>query len=206
MISIREKVFETNSSSCHSLTILGASKETLERFNDNELFYCYIPTSIGKGDNFYTAGEICGALILLGCQGVETIRFTGYDSYNFTEGEITDIWNDGNESDRADRLNYLKWFFKNLSPEMIEWTFSEDPEPKFLSRKLLKLTIETLIEENFSSPIVKVKDLFDIHKNWGVCSIYRTDSSEVFMNGETKQLEPYNKNKDTYDIILEFRN
>ena len=200
MISVRENVFETNSSSCHSLT-LTTSKDKLERFNKGELFYCYMPDV--RREDFFTAEEICGALLILGSTG--NYEFISDDWHRFTDGCL-DFWDDSKAVDKIDRTNYLKWFFANLNPEMIEWAFSEtDTTPKYVSKKLIKLTIQILIEDNFNSPIVKINDLFDVaSKKWHVCSIYEAEYSDARLDEKTKQLKTYT-DKETYDIRLEFR-
>ena len=201
MISVREGTFETNSSSCHAMT-LTVDKDKLERFNKGELFYCYMPEI--RREDFFTAEEICGALLILGT--TTECKFGDYCCGDFIEGDIGDIWNDNFEGESQDKKNYLKWFFANLCPSMITWAFSDDPSPKYFSKKIIKMTIQALVEENFDSPIVTVRDLFNVgDKRWGIEGISPTDNSDVYMDRSTEQLLSY-RDRDQYRVELEFRN
>jgi hypothetical protein len=190
MISIRENVFETNSSSCHSLT-MNCKKEDIEKFNKGELWYVEFPGEY-RCNKFHTTEEIVAKMKEIDPGDVDLTY--GYGT--FTDG--LEIWS-YDDADIADEKNFVKWLLDNLNLEMFEWVFNDDPTPKYFSKKILRRAIESIVESAWNSPLYTVEDFFDYKGN--VCDI-SSDYSDVKMNKETKQFDIY-ENADPNNIRIE---
>jgi len=201
MLSIREGVFETNSSSCHSISF-NCSQEELKDFNDGKLFYTVFP---GKGilklSDFHTAEEIVNKLK----QDIDGKRI---DVSRGSFSEDFDIW-DYSEEDRQDQTNFVEWFVNNLTTDMLIWAFSDDPKPKYFSRKIIKITLQLIVDDLWYSPLWGVKDFFSLNGDgYNSLRISAEFGSDVKLDQETKQLvlEDYAKDKNSISIEFDIRN
>lgn len=190
MISIRENVFETNSSSCHSLT-MNCKKEDIEKFNNGELWYVEFPGEY-RSNKFHTTEEIVAKMKKIDLGDVDLTY--GYGT--FSEG--LEIWS-YDDADIADEKNFVKWLLDSLNLEMFEWIFNDDPTPKYFSKKILRRAIESIVESAWTSPLYTVEDFFDYKGN--VCDI-SVDYSDIKMNKKTKQFDIY-ENADPNNIRIE---
>lgn len=191
MISIRENVFETNSSSCHSLT-MNCTKKDIEKFNNGELWYVEFPGEY-RCNKFHTTEEIVAKMKEIDPDDVDLTY--GYGT--FSEG--LEIWS-YDDADIADEKNFVKWLLDSLNIEMFNWVFdNEDTTPKYFSKKILRRAIESIVESAWNSPLYTVEDFFDYKGN--VCNI-SSDYSDIKMNRETKQFDIY-ENADPNNIRIE---
>lgn len=190
MISIRENVFETNSSSCHSLT-MNCKKEDIEKFNNGELWYVEFPGEY-RCNKFHTTEEIVTKMKEIDPSDVDL----SYGYGTFSEG--LEIWS-YDDADIADEKNFVKWLLDSLNLEMFEWVFNDDPTPKYFSKKILRRAIESTVESAWNSPLYTIEDFFDYKGK--VCNI-SSDYSDIKMNKETKQFDIY-ENADPNNIRIE---
>lgn len=191
MISIRENVFETNSSSCHSLT-MNCTKKDIEKFNNGELWYVEFPGEY-RCNKFHTTEEIVAKMKKIDPGDVDLT----YGYRTFSEG--LEIWS-YDDADIADEKNFVKWLLDSLNIEMFNWIFdNEDTTPKYFSKKILRRAIESIVESPWNSPLYIVEDFFDYKGN--VCNI-SSDYSDIKMNKETKQFDIY-ENADPNNIRIE---
>lgn len=190
MTSIRENVFETNSSSSHSLT-MNCKKEDIEKFNNGELWYVEFPEEY-RCNKFHTTEEIVAKMKEIDPDDVDL----SYGYGTFSEG--LEIWS-YDDGDIADEKIFVKWLLDNLNLEMFEWVFNDDPTPKYFSKKILRRAIESIVEGAWSSPLYTVEDFFDYKGS--VCNI-SVDSNDIKMNKETKQFDIY-ENADPNNIRIE---
>lgn len=202
MLSIRESVFETNSSSCHSISF-NCSQEELKDFNDGKLFYTEFT---GKGfltnksmlSDFHTAEEIVNKLK----QDIDVKSVDLSRSY-FSDGDF-DIW-DYSEEDIQDQTNFVEWFVNNLTADMLIWAFSDDPKPKYFSRKIIKTTLQLIVDNIWYSPLWGVKDFFSLDgEGYSSLRISAEHTSNVKLDRETKQLVLEDSAKDKNSISIEF--
>lgn len=205
MLSIRESVFETNSSSCHSISF-NCSQEELKDFNDSKLFYTVFP---GKGfltrksmlPDFHTAEEIVNKL-------KQDIDGKSVDLSRGSFSEEFNIW-DYSEEDVQDQTNFVEWFVNNLTADMLIWAFSDDPKPKYFSRKIIKTTLQLIVDDLWYSPLWGIKDFFSLD---GECfnslCISAEPTSDVKLDQETKQLvlKDYAKDRNSISIEFDIRN
>lgn len=195
MISIRESVFETNSSSCHSLTMT-CKKEDVEKFNKGELWYVEFPGEY-RCNRFHTTEEIVNELKKIDPKDVDL----NYGYGTFTHG--LEVWT-YDEGDNEDQEMFTKWLIDNVSVDMFNWIYSDDPTPKYFSRKILKLALESIIETAWNSPLYKIDDFFDYKGN--ICGIDTDYGSDIKMNKETKQFDIYEKaDPNSIRIEIDFR-
>ena len=190
MISIRENVFETNSSSCHSLT-MNCKKEDIEKFNNGELWYVEFPGEY-RCNKFHTTEEIVAKMKEIDPDDVDLTY--GYGT--FSEG--LEIWS-YDDADITDEKNFVKWLLDSLNIEMFNWVFdNEDTTPKYFSKKILRRAIESIVESAWNSPLYTVEDFFDYKGN--VCGI-SADYSDIKMNKETKQFDIYERKEKIWEKI-----
>lgn len=198
MISIRESIFESNSSSCHSLTITKCPVQKIVDFNNGSRAY----VCIQDRDDFYTLEETAEKLI----QDIQIVDdWRSDDYYLFGGDELSNIWT-GSDSDIEDFKNAINWLKQNLTVEMFCWAFDENHDSEstpFISRKILQVLLRMVIEKVWSSPLLLRKDM-----PWGlgrVTSIRDTDNSDVTVNLETGELCVYDEDKSEVRVELNFR-
>lgn len=205
MKSIRESVFESNSSSCHSMTITKCPVQDIVDFNNGSKVYVCMQKNYkdGPGDGFYTLEEVAKKLI----QDIQDVD--GYQSswYQFGGEDIANIWT-SSDSDVEDFENTMNWLKQNLSVELFCWAFDEKykcTSIPFISRKILQGLLRAIIESVWNSPLLLKDDL--PYGPGQVTSIYSTDDSDVEVNKETGELYIYESLKDKSEVCveLEFR-
>ena len=188
MISIRESVFETNSSSCHSLS-MNCKRKDIEDFNAGELYYVELP---GDTDNhFHKAEEI-----------VEKLRDVDPTVVDFSEGSYTygiDIWN-YDKGDVEDQKNFANWLIDNVTADMLDWVFSEDATPKYFSKKILKVALQAIADSAWYSPLWKIEDFFD---NGLDISISRDFGSDVDLDARAKKFTVH-EDADNSNVNIKF--
>ena len=194
MISIREGVFETNSSSCHSMT-LSCKREVVDDFNARKLFYVEFPGEY-RQNSFHTPEEVVEQLKNIYPDEAEV---SGYS--RFSRG--LDLWV-YEEDDRVDERNFIKWLLDNVTVDMLEWAFSNDPEPKYFSRKIIKTALQNIVSSVWYSPLWKVDDFFNNENHVYVSAM---DGSDVDLDCNAKKFVI----RDTVEnpivrIELDFRN
>jgi len=194
MISIRENVFETNSSSCHSMT-LSCKREVVDDFNAGKLFYVEFPGE-NRQNSFHTPEEVVEKLknIL-----PDEAKVSDYDTFS----RSIDVWTYEND-DQIDEKNFIKWLLDNLTVDMLEWAFSNDLEPKYFSRKIIKTALQNIVSSAWCSPLWKVDDFFNNDNSIDVSAM---DDSDVDLDYNAKKFVI----EDTVDnpivrIKLDFRN
>lgn len=196
MISVRENVFESNSSSCHSLSLSGISPEKLVAFNNGELYYL----DAGQDKGFFTAEEVVRKFKQI-VPEVDDVDITGFSTFT---GDIN-VW-DSIPSDYADASNFVHWILENLNVEMLEWAFDKnDTTPKYFSKKIIKTTLQKIAESVWYSPLYKIDDFFDYNGN--ICGVYDTDGSDIIVEPHAQKLLPYKQaaKKDSFNLEIEFR-
>lgn len=172
MISIRESVFETNSSSCHSLS-MNCKRKDIEDFNAGKLYYVELPGDIHN--YFHKAEDI-----------VEKLRDVDPVVVDFSGGRYThgiDIWNYDKE-DIEDQKNFANWLIENVTADMLDWAFSDDPTPKYFSKKIIKNALQEIATSAWYTPLWKIEDFFD---NGLSISISRDFGSDVDLDARAKK-------------------
>lgn len=205
MKSIRESVFESNSSSCHSMTIAKCPVQDIIDFNNGSKVYVCMQKNYkdGPGDGFYTLEEVAKKLI----QDIQDVDAYQISWYQFGGDDIVNVWT-SSDSDVEDFENVMNWLKQNLSVEMFCWAFDEKYKRTsipFISRKILQGLLRAVIESVWNSPLLLREDLpFGPGQ---VTSIYGTGDSDVEVNKETGELYIYESLKDKSEVCveLEFR-
>lgn len=205
MKSIRESVFESNSSSCHSMTIAKCPVQDIVDFNNGSKVYVRLQTTYkeGLGDGFYTLEEVAKKLVQ-DIQGADDYQSSWYQ---FGGEDIANIWT-SSDSDVEDYKNVMEWLRQNLSVEMFCWAFDENykyTSVPFMSRKILQGLLRMVIETVWDSPLLLRDEL--PYGPGQVTSIYGVDDSEVGVNKQTGELYIHESAKDKSEVRveLEFR-
>lgn len=202
MISVRESIFESNSSSCHTMTIVNCPVQDITDFNNGSKVYVRIQKDYKDepGAGFYTFETVAKKLI----QDIQ-----GVDEWSnwclFGGADIADIWT-STESDTEDFKNAMNWLKQNLTVEMFCWAFDKKYNCEtvpFISRKILQGLLRMAIETVWNSPLLLREDL--PHGSGNVCSIYGTDDSDVDVDEKTGELCIHEKNKSGVCVKLDFR-
>lgn len=163
--TIRYNTFETNSSSCHSLTVL-VTKEDIDAFNSGELWYCMID---GNNDKcFWTTTEIVENLWkTINTSNFKEMSIKNYIYLKFSESKnpFDGIWNISNKTEEEQKdivedFECFKDYIANeLSIDMFNWAFSKSKERKYFSKYLIKAFIRYWIEYSWYSPLLKITDI-----------------------------------------------
>ena len=192
MKTIRPGTFETNSSSCHTIT-LKATKKQIDEFNEGKRWYFY-NDSLGRNDpkseallNFDELFEVLDDAVK-NTDVVERTQCSDYDSSNFSDFGV-DIyelpWGRDDEVVKKDYDRFKKYFVENFDKDMFKFALDDEYDnPKYFSKIILRSFIYHIFDE-LGCPIMTIENL----KNTYSSSCDR--SQAYWSNGRTDKLEFY---------------
>lgn len=213
MKTIRPGTFETNSSSCHTIT-LKATKKQIDEFNEGKRWYFY-NSNLGWNDpkseallNFDELFEVLNDAVK-NTDIVERTQCSDYDSSNFSDFGV-DIyelpWGRDDEVVKKDYDRFKKYFVENFDKDMFKFALDDEYDnPKYFSKVILRSFIYHIFKE-LGCPIMTIENLKNTYSS-------SCDRSQVYWgNRKTDGLEFYSDgwaddqlievNIDIRDLIL----
>lgn len=208
--TIRKETFETNSSSCHTLTVT-TTKTEVEEFNNNKRIYADL-SNFGLGENFHKFEDVAKVL-------AETIH-----SPKFDDIQNSSLWSsfykedyvicDSCNSDEADQdfENLKEWMKVNFSTDMLEWAFTDKKDPKmFPIKSIIKRFICAWAEALYIGPLLTIKDFKDGGDGPGNTYVCKMDGSDAYWDEKSGKIVLYDykelgyENPEKYLVELDFR-
>lgn len=191
MKTIRSGTFETNSSSCHTIT-LKATKKQIDEFNEGKRWYFY-NSNLGWNDpkreallNFDELFEVLNDAVKntdvvekTYCQDY-CLRFSdfGVDIYGLPWGR------DDDEVVKKDYDRFKKYFVDNFDKDMFRFALDDEYDnPKYFSKIILRSFIYYIFDE-LGCPIMTIENLKNTHSS-------SCDRSQVYLDRKTDKLEFY---------------
>lgn len=191
MKTIRSGTFETNSSSCHTIT-LKATKKQIDEFNEGKRWYFY-NSNLGWNDpkreallNFDELFEVLNDAVKntdvvekTYCQDY-CLRFSdfGVDIYDLPWGR------DDDEVVKKDNDRFKKYFVDNFDKDMFRFALDDEYDnPKYFSKIILRSFIYYIFDE-LGCPIMTIENLKNTHSS-------SCDRSQVYLDKKTDKLEFY---------------
>lgn len=199
MKTIRPGTFETNSSSCHTIT-LKATKKQIDEFNEGKRWYFY-NSNLGWNDpkreallNFDELFEVFNDAIK-NTDVVEKTQCYDYYSSRFSNFgvDVYDLpWCRDDEVVNKDYDKFKKYFIENFDKDMFKFALDDDYDnPKYFSKIILRSFIYHVFDE-LGCPIMKIENLKNTYSescdrsqvywttsDWG----RKTDKLEFYSDG-----------------------
>lgn len=198
MKTIRPGTFETNSSSCHTIT-LKATKKQIDEFNEGKRWYFY-NSSLGWNDpkseallNFDELFEVLDDAVK-NTDVVERTQCSDYYSSHFNDFGV-DIcnlpWGQDDEVVKKDYDRFKKYFVDNFDKDMFKFALDDEYDnPKYFSKVILRSFIYHIFDE-LGCPIMTIENLKNTYSSsCGRSQVYwlgnrKTDGLEFYSDGWT---------------------
>lgn len=186
MKTIRPGTFETNSSSCHTIT-LKATKKQIDEFNEGKRWYFY-NSSLRRNDpkseallNFDELFEVLNDAVK-NTDVVERTQCSDYDSSNFSDFGV-DIyelpWGRDDEVVKKDYDRFKKYFVENFDKDMFKFALDDEYDnPKYFSKVILRSFIYHIFDE-LGCPIMTIENLKNTYSS-------SCDRSQVYWDNDRK--------------------
>ena len=193
---IRPGTFETNSSSCHTIT-LKATKKQIDEFNEGKRWYFY-NSSLGWNDpkseallNFDELFEVLNDAVK-NTDIVERTQCSDYYSSHFSDFgvDVYDLpWGQDDEVVKKDYGRFKKYFIDNFDKDMFKFALDDEYDnPKYFSKVILRSFIYHIFDE-LGCPIMKIENLKNTYSSsCGKSQVYwlsdrKTDKLEFYSDG-----------------------
>lgn len=195
MKTIRPGTFETNSSSCHTIT-LKATKKQIDEFNEGKRWYFY-NSSLGWNDpkseallNFDELFEVLNDAVK-NTDVVERTQCYSYSSRFSDFGvDVCDLpWGQDDEVVKKDYGRFKKYFVDNFDKDMFKFALDDEYDnPKYFSKVILRSFIYHIFDE-LGCPIMTIENLKNTYSSsCGRSQVYwnngrKTDGLEFYSDG-----------------------
>ena len=196
MKTIRPGTFETNSSSCHTIT-LKATKKQIDEFNEGKRWYFY-NSSLGWNDpkseallNFDELFEVLNDAVK-NTDIVERTQCSDYYSSHFSDFgvDVCDLpWGQDDEVVKKDYDRFKKYFIDNFDKDMFKFALDDEYDnPKYFSKVILRSFIYHIFDE-LGCPIMTIENLKNTYSSsCGRSQVYwnngrKTDGLEFYSDG-----------------------
>lgn len=193
---IRPGTFETNSSSCHTIT-LKATKKQIDEFNEGKRWYFY-NSSLGwndpKSEALLNFDELFKVLddAVKNTDVVERTQCSDYYSSHFNDFGV-DIcnlpWGQDDEVVKKDYDRFKKYFVDNFDKDMFKFALDDEYDnPKYFSKVILRSFIYHIFDE-LGCPIMTIENLKNTYSSsCGRSQVYwlgdrKTDELEFYSDG-----------------------
>ena len=195
MKTIRPGTFETNSSSCHSIS-LKATKKQIDEFNEGKRWYFYNSTlewNDPKREAFLNFDELFEAFndAVKNTDVIEKTQCYNYSSRFSDFGvDICDLpWGQDDEVVNKDYDRFKKYFIDNFDKDMFKFALDDEYDnPKYFSKVILRSFIYHVFNE-LDCPIMKIENLKNTYSEcWERSQVYWTTYN---CNRKTDKLEFY---------------
>ena len=195
MKTIRPGTFETNSSSCHSIS-LKATKKQIDEFNEGKRWYFYNSTlewNDPKREAFLNFDELFEAFndAVKNTDVIEKTQCYNYSSRFSDFGvDICDLpWGQDDEVVNKDYDRFKKYFIDNFDKDMFKFALDDEYDnPKYFSKVILRSFIYHVFNE-LGCPIMKIENLKNTYSEcWERSQVYWTTYN---CNRKTDKLEFY---------------
>ena len=211
MKTIRQGTFETNSSSCHTITITCTPQE-LEEFNEGKRWYYYNWTNGGRVEKFATLEELYPEVAKI-IMSPEFEEFTTKDLSYYEDGSeyglnIKELPWEHNYNDEEyiekDFQKFKKYVVDNFSFDMFRFAMEDDYEdPRFFSKVILRSFFQKFFM-NTGCPLFKITDLGDTYSS--SCSPDIRWIPNEYSNATHKILiTDYAKDKEKIEVNIDIR-
>ena len=166
MKTIRPGTFETNSSSCHTITINCTRKE-LEEFNEGKRWYFYNwDTDNCKRSEMFASLEELYPEVAKVILSPEFEKFKISDLSYYSSGSEYGVWvhelpweNSGEEYVEKDFEKFKKYIIDNICFDMFRFTMEDDYEnSKYFSKVILRSFFQKFFMKN-GCPLMKIDNL-----------------------------------------------
>lgn len=192
MKTIRPGTFETNSSSCHTIT-LKATKKQIDEFNEGKRWYFY-NDSLGWNDSKSEALLNFDELFEVLNDAVKNTDVVGktycYDYCSRFSNFGVDIcelpWWKDDEVVKKDYDRFKKYFVDNFDKDMFRFALDDEYDnPNYFSKIILRSFIYHIFDE-LGCPIMTIENLKNTYSS-------SCDRSQVYWNNgiKTDKLEFY---------------
>lgn len=140
MRTVRKGTFETNSSSCHSVTFECTRKE-IDEFNEGKRFYFYNYKN-GSVEALLTIEEIYEKIKpLITEEYLESLSIWNADDYEYDKYGFNGCglpWKDISKETEKDFNRFKKYFLTNFDLDMLKFGLDPDYEnPKYFSKRII---------------------------------------------------------------------
>lgn len=202
MKTIRPGTFETNSSSCHTIT-LKATKKQIDEFNEGKRWYFWNWDSDNceRLDMFATLEEVYPQVEkLILSPELENLKTSDIGYYSRGSEYGIDIcylpWDSSEEYIEKDFEKFKKYISENICFDMFRFAMEDDYDnPKYFSKVILRGFFQELLLKN-GCPLMKIDNLDHTYS-------YSTDYSEAYWASEQ-----YRCGKSTHkiEVLDSFKN
>lgn len=209
MKTIRHGTFETNSSSCHTITITCTPQE-LEEFNEGKRWYYYHWANCERVEKFATLEELYTEVAKI-IKSPEFEKFTTND-FSYESGSnyginIQDLpWENsfGEEYIEKDFQKFKKYIIDNISFDMFRFAMEDDyDDPRYFSKVILRSFFQKFFMSN-GCPLMKITDLGDTYSS--SCSPDIKWIPNEYSNATHKILiTDYAKDKEKIEVNIDIR-
>lgn len=177
---IRNNVFETNSSSMHSIS-LDLTNENINMFNMNKLFYYSGTKDLTIiSENFYKLEEIYNLLIkLVKIKNLKDIRLIKYEIPNNIFNIQFPIFTNNLKSKILEKI-YKQYIMSNLSIDLVNYAYGNTSKiNKYrLSKTIVKQIFQLIFYFYGKTPLLTKTDFSKL-----ACSENNYDNQVHFKNG-----------------------
>ncbi len=180
MKTIRPGTFETNSSSCHTIT-LKATKKQIDEFNEGKRWYFYNRNASWddpKREAFLNFDELFEVFndAVKNTDVVEKTQCHDYYSSSFNDFGV-DIyelpWCHDNEVVNKDYDKFKKYFIESFDKDMFKFALDDNYDnPKYFSKIILRSFIYHVFDE-IGCPIMTIENLKNTYSS-------SQDNSQVY--------------------------
>lgn len=211
MKTIRLGTFETNSSSCHTITLKCTPKE-LQEFNEGKRYYFYHfdYDNYKRIESFVTLEEIYPevAKVVL---SPEFENFTtddfSYESASKYGINIQDLpWENafGEEYIEKDFQKFKKYIIDNISFDMFRFAMEDDyDDPRYFSKVILRSFFQKFFMSN-GCPLMKITDLDNTYSS--SCSSDIRWIPNEYSNATHKiEISEWAKDKELIEVNIDIR-
>lgn len=155
MFIIRNSLFETNSSSCHSMSISYDAKKISEFINSQRVYFQ--PTWDDSTQDLYSFKDLLNFLKEDAANGFVDITSYDFDNSNF----MNDSYSLG--SDDVERLK--KYIIKNISVDLLKFTLTDEENDNYPCKFLFRVFLNVWAEQRSGIPLIMYEDLFNDNLN-----------------------------------------
>ena len=196
MKTIRPWTFETNSSSCHTIT-LKATKKQIDEFNEGKRWYFYnssLEWNDPKSEALLNFDELFEVLndAVKNTDIVERTQCSDYYSSHFSDFgvDVSDLpWGRDDEVVKKDYGRFKKYFIDNFDKDMFKFALDDEYDnPKYFSKVILRSFIYHIFDE-LGCPIMTIENLKNTYSSsCGRSQVYwlgdrKTDKLEFYSDG-----------------------
>lgn len=155
MFLIRNNLFETNSSSCHSMSISYDAKKVTEFISSQRVYFR--PTWNDDTQDLYSFKDLFNFIKEDADNGFVDITSDDFDNSNFMNDSYS------LESDDVERLK--RYIIKNISVDLLKFALTDEENDNYPCKFLFRVFLNVWAEQRSGIPIIMYKDLFNDNLN-----------------------------------------